>query len=101
MCELSDCCINAGTSIAREGSLQSIMRTKAELAELASANVIEQEHAESHSFLTEHQRAALDAALAAKQTAPSKRFVHCTLAQSKHENSLAWSNKQGTNTSGR
>lgn len=51
-----------------------VMRTKAELAELANANGngSEQDHIASHSFLTEHQRAALDAALAAKQTAPSE-----------------------------
>lgn len=52
------------------------MRTKHEIAELAkanaSANGTEEEHTASHSFLTEHQRAALDAALAAKQTSPSE-----------------------------
>lgn len=42
-----------------------VMRTKAELEAL---NANSSEH--SHSFLTESQRAALDAALAAKQTAP-------------------------------
>lgn len=43
------------------------MRTKAELEAL---NANSSEH--SHSFLTESQRAALDAALAAKQTAPGE-----------------------------
>lgn len=52
------------------------MRTKAELAELAKANASatgeEEKLNGSQSFLTEHQRAALDAALAAKQTSPGK-----------------------------
>ena len=43
------------------------MRTKAEL-EALNASSSEQ----SHSFLTESQRAALDAALAAKQLAPGE-----------------------------
>lgn len=43
------------------------MRTKAELEAL---NATSSEY--SHSFLTESQRAALDAALAAKQTAPGE-----------------------------
>lgn len=78
MCDLNDCCaVQVPQLLLPEGDLYT-MRTKAELAELASANGSEQEHIESHSFLTEHQRAALDAALAAKQTAPSKPSALCT-----------------------
>ena len=45
------------------------MRTKAEWEALSASS-----SEFSHSFLTESQRAALDAALAAKQTAPGE---HC------------------------
>ncbi|DBB15681.1 TPA: hypothetical protein ACH3X3_003889 [Trebouxia sp. C0006] len=46
------------------------MRTKAEIAALEEANGSPSGFDSAHSFLTEFQRAALDAALAAKQTAP-------------------------------
>lgn len=50
------------------------MRTKAEIAALEAANGTGNDHVpeSAHSFLTESQRAALDAALAAKQTAPGQ-----------------------------
>ena len=48
------------------------MRTKAEIAALAAANGSNPSLDSSHSFLTESQRSALDAALAAKQTAPGE-----------------------------
>ena len=46
------------------------MRTKAELAALEEANGNHSSSESASSFLTEAQRAALDAALAAKQTSP-------------------------------
>lgn len=46
------------------------MRTKAEIAALEAANGSQPDAGSPHSFLTEAQRAALDAALAEKQTAP-------------------------------
>ncbi len=48
------------------------MRTKAEIAALEEANASPSGSDSAHSFLTESQRAALDAALAAKQTAPGQ-----------------------------
>lgn len=48
------------------------MRTKAEIAALEEANGSASGSDSAHSFLTESQRAALDAALAAKQTAPGQ-----------------------------
>ena len=48
------------------------MRTKAEIAALEEANGSPSGFDSAHSFLTEFQRAALDAALAAKQTAPGQ-----------------------------
>ena len=63
------------------------MRTKAELAALEEeANGHHSDSALSSSFLTEAQRAALDAALAAKQTLPGQHvsrntphMLHCSL----------------------
>lgn len=48
------------------------MRTKAELEAL---NAAQSGSEYAHSFLTESQRAALDAALAAKQTAPGNTAI--------------------------
>ena len=48
------------------------MRTKAELAALKEANGNHPSSESASSFLTEAQRAALDAALAAKQTSPGQ-----------------------------
>ena len=58
------------------------MRTKAEIAALEAANGSGHDHVpeSAHSFLTESQRAALDAALAAKQTAPGQ-LIDFYLAQ--------------------
>ena len=61
------------------------MRTKAELAALEEeANGHHSDSGLSSSFLTEAQRAALDAALAAKQASPGQRSVTFHSFQSLH-----------------
>ncbi|KAA6420824.1 MAG: hypothetical protein FRX49_09213 [Trebouxia sp. A1-2] len=71
------------------------MRTKAEIAALEEANGSPSGSDSAHSFLTESQRAALDAALAAKQTAPVQ-VPSATRSPSSASRELSRANSSGT-----